>query len=60
MVIVRTPQRALARLNVPLYSSLEAETGIPTDFRQVGSLSALRTEARMTETLYGVMGVGRS
>ncbi len=45
---------ALARLNVPLYSSLEAETGIPTGFRQVGSLSAVRTEARMTETLYGV------
>jgi 4-methylaminobutanoate oxidase (formaldehyde-forming) len=44
----------LARLNVPLYSSLEAETGIPTGFRQVGSLSVARTEARMTETLYGV------
>ncbi len=44
----------LSKENVPLYSSLEAETGIPTGFRQVGSLTAVRTEPRMTETLYGV------
>ncbi len=31
---------ALARLNVPLYSSLEAETGISAGFRQVDLVDA--------------------
>ncbi|MEA2579377.1 MAG: hypothetical protein QOE83_269 [Actinomycetota bacterium] len=45
---------ALSMVNAPLYASLEAETGIPTGFRNVGSMTVARTDARMTEILYGV------
>ena len=44
----------LSMVNAPLYASLEAETGIPTGFRQVGSMTVARDEDRMTEALYGV------
>jgi 4-methylaminobutanoate oxidase (formaldehyde-forming) len=44
---------ALARLNVPTYAGLEEATGIPTGFRQAGSLAVARTPARMQEYLAG-------
>ena len=39
----------LARYSAELYTGLEAETGVATGFRQVGSISAALTEARREE-----------
>ena len=41
----------LARVNVELYSSLEAETGHATGFKQNGTLGVCRTRDRMHETM---------
>lgn len=41
----------LAKYSVDLYTSLEAETGVATGFRQVGSISAALTPARHHELL---------
>ncbi len=41
----------LARYSAELYGGLEAETGIATGFRQVGSISVALTEARHEELL---------
>ena len=43
----------LARLNVPTYERLAAETGVETGFRQAGSLAVARTDARLQEYRYG-------
>ena len=43
----------LARYSAGLYTSLEAETGIATGFRQVGSISVALTEARKEELFRG-------
>ncbi|MEX0983750.1 MAG: FAD-dependent oxidoreductase, partial [Actinomycetota bacterium] len=43
----------LARLNVPTYARLGEETGVPTGFRQAGSLAIARTAARLQEYLAG-------
>ena len=40
----------LARYNVELYSSLEAETGQATGFKQNGTLGVCRTADRLFET----------
>ena len=40
----------LAKYNVELYSSLEAETGHATGFKQNGTLGVCRTRDRMFET----------
>lgn len=39
----------LARYSAELYTGLEAETGVATGFRQVGSISAALTEERLEE-----------
>ena len=41
----------LARVNVELYSSLEAETGHATGFKRNGTLGVCRTRDRMHETM---------
>ena len=41
----------LARVNVELYSSLEAETGHATGFKQNGTLGVCRTRDRLHETM---------
>ncbi len=41
----------LARVNVELYSSLEAETGHATGFKQNGTLGVCRTRDRMHEAM---------
>ena len=41
----------LARVNVELYSSLEAETGQATGFKQNGTLGVCRTRERLHETM---------
>ena len=43
----------LAKYSAELYHGLEAETGQPTGFKQHGSLSLARTEARFTELRRG-------
>ena len=45
---------ALTRDNVATYRRLTEETGVETGLREVGSLTVARTEARMSEILYGV------
>ena len=40
----------LARYNVELYASLEAETGLATGFKQNGTLGVARTKDRLFET----------
>lgn len=40
----------LAKYNVELYSTLEAETGVSTGFKQNGTLGVARTEERLHET----------
>jgi len=40
----------IAKYNVELYSTLESETGVPTGFKQNGTLGVARTKDRMHET----------
>ena len=49
----------IARYGVDLYSRLEAETGVPTGFRQNGSVSVARTRGRMDE-LRKITSLGRA
>ncbi len=48
----------LARDAVDIYSRLEAETGQPTGFKQVGSVTVARTQGRMDE-LRHIVSLGR-
>ena len=40
----------IAKYNVELYSTLELETGVPTGFKQNGTLGGARTKDRLHET----------
>jgi heterotetrameric sarcosine oxidase gamma subunit len=45
---------ALTAMNAATYERLPAETGIETGLRRCGALTVARTDARLTESLYGV------
>jgi heterotetrameric sarcosine oxidase gamma subunit len=45
---------ALSAMNAATYERLPAETGIETGLRRCGALTVARTEAHLTESLYGV------
>ena len=49
----------LARYSAELYTGLEAETGVATGFRQVGSISAALTDERLEE-LHRQAGMARA